>query len=302
MRKYLTSWAFFLLPVLVLFLFLEIYNRTRTANEIIAKQNLLTTKKDVVDYLIVGNSHGRDGINPLEISPNAVNVGIGGSTLFYVRHFLTKNLDELPDCRHIILNVSYQTLYYDMDGLPDTRKKYEFFHYMGADYHLDEFSFSRYSLLYAISFAGAIDNVLKDAKRKGLDYTSFAGYTAEDKTISPKLADMLSKERASRHHILMNEGMLEENLGYLEDIIELTRKRNIQVTVVTTPVSPTYKVYQKAVFKKYHKIIASLAAQKSFQYLDYSADKDFELQHFRDPDHLNRIGGDILSKKIKSAI
>jgi len=301
-KRYLTSWVLFLSPVLALFLFLEIYNRVRPANEIIAKQDLLTTKKDLVDYLIVGNSHGRDGINPLAISPNAVNACIGGSSLFYVRYFLGKNIDELPNCRHIILNISYHTLYEDMDSLPDTRKKYEFFHYMGAAYNLDEFSFSRYSLLYAISFSGAIDNVLKDTKKKGLDYTSFAGYTGEDKTMSPTLADIQSKERASQHHILMNEGMLDENLGYLEDIIDLAKKRNIELNIVTTPVSPTYKAYKKSEFKKYKDMLASLAAKGGFQYLDYSEDKDFELQYFRDPDHLNKTGGDILADKFKHAL
>lgn len=302
MKKYLTSSVLFALPILVLFLFLEIYNRTRPANEIIAKQHLLTSKKDVVDYLIVGNSHGRDGINPLELSPNAVNACIGGNTLFYVRHFLEKNLDELPNCRHIILNVSYQTLYYDMDSLPDTRKKYEFFHYMGAAYHLDEFSFSRYSLLYAISFSGAMDNLLKDVRGKGSDYTSFVGYTAGKSAIRPESADELSKERVSRHHILMNEGMLGENLGYLGGIIDLAEKRNIQLTLVTTPVSPTYKAYEKPEFKKFHTILASLAAENSFQYLDYSTDKDFKLEYFIDPDHLNQAGGDLLSDKIKRAV
>lgn len=299
MKKYLSSWVLFLLPILVLFLFLEIYNRTRSNNEIIAKQNLLASKKELVDCLIVGNSHGRDGINPLEISPNSVNACIGGSTLFYVGHFLNKYLDELPNCKSVILNASYQTLYYDMDSLPDTRKKYEFYHYMGANYHIEEFSWSRYSLLYAISFSGAINNVIKDLKGKGKDYASYVGYTPSSKTIPPKLADEQCKERAAKHQILMSETVLEENLNYLDDIIDLVEKKNMKLIVLTTPVSPMYNKYKKSPFKNYTSILKSLADKKSFAYLDYSNDTDFNMQHFRDPDHLNELGGELLSRKIK---
>lgn len=291
----------FLVPVLLLFLFLEFYNQYRSKNEILAKQNLIESKKDDIDLLVVGNSHGRDGINPLTISENGVNACIGGSILYYNKHQLSTYLAELPNCEKVLLNISYQTLFYDMDSLPNAQKKYEFYHYTGAAYQLERFNFSRYSLLYAMSIKGAINNVIKDFKGGGIDYEKFNGYGGASSTNSNP-TEKACKDRAEQHLTLMNKNMLDENLSYLKDIASLVKEQNKDLILITVPVSPSYRKHLKDPLNQYTRILKHFADNNGIQYLDYSSDHNFNMNHFRDPDHLNRIGGELFSKELKKAL
>jgi len=302
MAIFIKRFIIFLLPIILIAGSLEIYLKNRTdQNEILAKLELVEQNKDAT-MIFVGNSHGRNAFIPELIEQKSINLCIGGSTSFYNLKLLETVVEKMPELKHIVYNISYQTLFYDLDSLPDKKKIYEFYHYLGVDAGVDKYSSDYFSILSTIGFNKAIGSCLHDLRAEKANLIETNGYNEEASEISVKKVEKLSIQRVVNHHKLMNPDKLAHNLDQLEAIENLAKKHDINIVYVILPVVGLYRSEMESPFDSY-----ALKAEKfasDHDRLVYNLADSLELDdtHFVDPDHLNHKGAYVISNYLSQAL
>ncbi len=302
MNRFLLRLAVFSSVVLFLLIGLEVYSRIRSENHLLAKQSMLDEYKSDIEVLIVGNSHIRNGLDPTQMEKKALNMAFGGSEIFYDWSIVEENLEHLPNCKQLILGVSYHTLPGNLDDEGKLGKRYELYHYTGFNYKLDlnSFDMRNHSVVYTIEPSGALDNVIKDltSNNRGEIYKN-KGYTPYNSIINEDILDLNAKLRISNHHKFMKKDKMDENLEYFRRIYELCKKNDVELFVVTPPVTSVYESLQKEEFRDFTKRIGELSIQKGFGYLNCRSMKNvYHNGLFKDSDHLNKDGARIFTKQV----
>jgi len=260
MSSFVNRFLLFLIPIVVVCIGLEIYLHKRTSqNEILAKLELLDLHSDA-SVIFVGNSHGRNAFIPDKFDAEAINLCIGGSTSFYNLKLLERAVEQLPKLEYVVYNVSYQTLYYDLELLPNSRKLYEFFHYLGADAGIDKYSPDYFSILSTIGLKKAILNISKDISSDRVSLLETTGYKEEKREISYSELEESAAKRISAHHKIMNKNKFEANINLLQDIESLLSKHNIKLVYVILPVLESYEAQEKDPFDKFAAHTAKIAS------------------------------------------
>jgi hypothetical protein len=295
----------FLIPIILICLGIEYYNKTRIGNNVIAKLQLIETYGDSLNTLIIGNSHGRNGLVSKEFNGSCINVSIGGSSVFYSKEVFKRVLDKNKSgsLKNLILTVSYQTLFKDLKGSSTEDKRYEFYHYLGADLDLPKsFDLRKYSIIKTISFHAAAKNIWNDLRGNPTKVYDNFGYTPSTKRVDSMAVMTKATERISIHHDLMSKEplFLKESLEDLEVILKMATERNINVFVVTTPVTPAYYSLEIEPYKHFSQKVDSLTNLYSFRYIDYNQ-RDIlkDSKYFKDSDHLNKWGAEIFTAEVK---
>ena len=126
-----------------------------------------------------------------------------GSSFFYEKYVLEKYLAKLPNCKTILLTGSYHTLHYNMSNENYTKRRYEYFHYLGADYKLPSFDWQKIFLVNAISFSGAMTNLLRDFKSPKKELWKKQGYIGSEDVIDKTKINFLAEKKIEKHHELI---------------------------------------------------------------------------------------------------
>ncbi len=295
----------FFIPVVLFCAGIEYYNKTRIGNNIIAKLKLIDDYSDSLNTLIVGNSHGRNGLISAEFKGVCVNAAIGGSSVFYSKEVFKRALEknESGTLKNLVLTISYQTLFKDLHDESTEDKRYEFYHYLGADLDLPRsFDLRRYSIIHTISFHAAMENVWNDLRSNPREVYENGGYTPTSRRVDSSAASGMAKERIAIHHGLMSSEsrFLEESLTDLEDILKLARQYNISVYIITTPVIPEYYALEEEPFKSFSNRLAGIADRFNVEYVDYNKRGILKKhEYYKDPDHLNKWGAAIFTQEVK---
>ena len=287
--------------VIFTLIFLELYNRDRRQNELISKQEILEQNSKDIEVLIVGNSHIRNGVVPKLFSKHAVNAAFGGSSLFYDKFMVEKYLKELPNCEILVIGVSYHTLATDLDRKATLAKRFELYHYLGARYKLDSnpLELRNYSILFTIKPAGAIENVLKDMSSKNpKSIYENLGFTPFTNQIGEKKLKINAPIRIGQHHNQMKTSVINENISYLKGIANFTAEKKVKLIVVTPPVTDLYHSLKLPEFSGFSQIVDSLSQTLGFEYIDFSNSNLFSRQMFKDSDHLNLKGANLLTTQL----
>lgn len=304
MKDFLGEIIVFLLPVLLLMTGLEGYNRVRKGNEIIAKKSLLADTTLGTQLVILGNSHGKDGIDPREFTTPAVNACMSGMPLSYSQ-FVLENL--LPNtCEQVILNVSYQDLYRKENAPEWTNKRYELYHYLGASQALknQRLDWRNYSVLASIGFRKGWKNMLMDlhGSQRQKDLYERKGQTPRNEQMNQARSTELSKIRIALHHDLMDVSEFDRQIIVLEQIVAYCKSNNIRITLLTLPVSASYLVQQIEPYVNFRSILDEFAEERQINYFDFTRMSEFQVDHFSDPDHLNEKGSELLMQKMKDTL
>lgn len=274
---------------------MEGYLRNRTSrNEILAKLELVKNNKDA-ELIFIGNSHGRNAFIPDSFDQKAINLCIGGSTPFYNTELIKSVIHNLPDLKYIVYNVSYQTLFYDLDALPDQKKKYEFYHYLGADSGIKKGSIDYFSILSTIGLKKAIQNIKTDFSTQELSLMETKGHKIESGTITSIQTNQAIENRIRAHHSLMNIETVRFNSYQLALLEEITKSSGIKIIFVLLPV---VEEYNRLIIKPYHQYasqIENLANDHNQLFLNLADSIQLDHTHFVDPDHLNEKGAKVIS-------
>ena len=277
---------------------MEFYLRNRVnQNEILAKKALVQEYKNT-QTIFIGNSHGRNAFIPQLIDSSALNLCIGGSIAYYDAYFFKEVLKELPKLKYLIYNISYQTLYYDLELLEDKRKKYEFFNYLGVDAGVRKSSPNNWSTLCTIGLYGGVQNLISDYFGENTDWAQTMGYKPESEMIDLDKIQESAQARLSIHHSIMSQQELPDNLACLQAMQDLADANDVKIIYILLPVIKAYQDGWDYKYKDFERLSKQFADENNATLINLSDSLKLTDHHFVDPDHLNSIGAQKVSEFI----
>ena len=301
-KTFLKNLFLFSIPLILIALVLEVYLRNRTSqNEILAKLELINQNKNA-ELIFIGNSHGRNAFIPEKIDQNSINLCIGGSTPFYNTELIKSVIPDLPNLKYIVYNISYQTLFYDLDSLPDEKKKYEFYHYLGADPGIKKGSIDYLSILSTIGLKKAVNNVTSDFSSQEISLLETKGHKIEYGNIATENTAEIIANRIEAHHKLMNIKKVAYNTSQLSILEETVAPSGIKIIYVILPVVEEYITLMKKPYDQFATQMENFTKDRKHLFLNIADSLKLDHTHFVDPDHLNEKGANEVSSVLSELI
>ena len=290
MRRLYLKIALFLLPLLLVWLALEVFYRQAPNNYSYKDQQLQKVAPDV-QTLIMGDSHAFYGINPAYFKDPTFNLSNISQSLLTDELLLEKHIANLPALKTVFINISYFTLSAKDNALESNWRKYFYHHNMGIT--APSISFwnpQRYSMALIQRFDKSMALVQKYHENYTIVNATPLGYGMQDPSNIVKDKDAISFVIANKHED--NSLDFKRNTARLQRIIALCKKYEVAVVLLEMPVYPTY--YNLLDTEKKEKIKSVLTTLSRVNdtvfYLDLSTDPLFEKQDLRDADHLTNSG------------
>ena len=262
-----------------------------------------------LDYAFFGDSHIVDALNPIYIN-NSFNFGSAGEdyieTYYKIRKIIEKDRirinnfilqidrhtlsNKLRTNNRLFMNLMYYSQFIPLNQIAELKEK------------------DRFSLLLEINLPIAGKGIeIIDFFKSPPDLTPITlGWNnrTEDFSLGEKENYTLTR---IRDHFIDNDLVLdsinEKSLEYFCKILEIAKENNIKIILIKYPVS---KEYDKGLKKNnisienYYNELFNKINNVTLNYilLDYYDDFFEHLEYFSDPDHLNFVGSEILSKKV----
>lgn len=269
------------------------------------KHNWLTAHAEDVGTLILGSSHTFYGIDAKELDRSehdrAFNLAMVAQTYRYDRYLLTHY--DFRRLHTLIIPFSYFSLYEDFESMPDERYlaiRYRI--YMDCDIH-SRFSEYGMEVFRAKGTKQRIELFLKkqecnwDAHGTGTSFTYKSRNTPWDDGVVT----------AANNTYYPDTSLVSLNKRYLSEIFDICHERNIDVFLITTPVSTTFKQHQDKEQDSINSNVLRelLKEHPKVHYHDFSSDKRFADRDYHDSHHLSDYGQrkftNILQQLIKKA-
>ena len=124
-------------------------------------------------------------------------------------------------------------------------------------------------------------------------------FTAE-KSLDLNITGIISSKR----HTIDNLSLLKENHATLKKIIELCKRRNINVLLFTPPAYKSYRenLNQNQLERTKKNAVEVADSFENCYYFNFIENSGFTENDFYDADHLNNLGAEKLSKKLNNII
>lgn len=300
-KIFLKKSLLFLIPLILVWISIEVFyrfvpnNYSQKANEI---KNNYNSK-----ILVLGNSHAFYGINPDYFDAETYNFSNISQSLYFDELLLEKHLEKFSNLKYVILTIDYFTLSQVDDSSEDIWRKYYYEQYMDLNVPLiTRFDPKSYSLTLTRNLEMNIDLIKNYAKKKTLIEGNSKGW-AKKTGINPEFNNL----ETAIDVVKKNEDGLSDfavNIKRSERMIKMCSKRNINVVMVTMPVTSYYaSLVNKNKLKKLYADCEQLALEnKNSIYINLFQSKDFQNDDFYDTDHLNEKGAEKCSKIINNVI
>jgi hypothetical protein len=299
MKRLFIRLIIILLPFLVIFLVIE-YKASRLLNSYAQKKYAVEEQAPTLNVLVLGSSHALDDINPDFFSCKGYNLSNVSQSLFYDTRLCLKYLDRMPDLKGVIITMSYFSLFYELNNLPENWRDYFYFRYYGIRFptlSLADPKIFSYTALYTRDFISAMMFSKLNNKDEFGDIQPNGWKKVGAPADSVAISDSTGREHALFHHSLVRMNNLKKNVEYLRELLTELRRRNIRVCFVTTPVYQTYsKHLNPFVLHANQNIIRGLCREFSASCFNYSDDPRFPKSDFSDNDHLNVAGAEKFSR------
>ena len=118
MKKFILKTIFFLLPILVLAVIMEVALRA-IPNDYKQKRSYMDSHLDEIEVLVLGSSHSLYGINPKYFSQKTYNMAYVSQSLDLDYKILEKYGNEFKNLNVIIVDISYFSLYSTLETGPE---------------------------------------------------------------------------------------------------------------------------------------------------------------------------------------
>lgn len=266
------------------------------------KHYWLAAHAEEVGTLVLGSSHTFYGIDAKAFyhgkKDKGFNLAMVSQTCRYDRYLLTHY--DFSNLHTLILPYSYFTLYEDFESMPDERyMAIRYRAYMGCDLHrrLSEYGLevmSSKSVKQRIKLFCEKNECYWDSCGTGANYTYNTRPTPWDDGIIT----------ASNNTYYPDTSLVALNKEFLTDIMQMCKDRHIDMFLITTPVSPTFKNHQSKQQDSINTSVlkALLKAYPEVHYHDFTEDKRFADRDFYDSHHLNTDGQEKLTCIINNLI
>ena len=286
----------FFLPLFFLVGYIE-YKLQNISNIYNTKHDYFEKQKKNIDVLILGNSQAFLGVNPEYLSCKAFNLAHFAQSLHYDKKLTEMHLNEMPDLKYVLIEMSYFSLWYQVNKSPFHWRDYYYYHFwntpLGRKDFLDIRTFS-YTALYNINNVKIFaKNKFKTKYMEGGDIAPNGWYYYSfPKSKAPNvLTELDGIFKISYNNQMIKPELLKDNIKLLSNFINELQKKNIQVILFSTPVHYNYsKLFKNQIQKKNQMVIDSICHKFNLKYLDYTYDKRFTTNEFFDCDHLNTEG------------
>ncbi|NLV53944.1 MAG: hypothetical protein GXY64_11885 [Bacteroidales bacterium] len=294
MKKFLLKIFIFSLPWLILLALAEVYVES-LPNIARYKHSWMLQHGDEVTTLILGHSHTLYGVRPDVLGKGTFSLAQQSQSLRYdaylLKHYPLKNL------RKIILPFSYSSLWEDFEHQPG--EKYQAMRYriyMDCDIHP---RISWYG--FEIMSMPAVREKLKSLYTPAQNGWDSLGW-GNDYTLQTREKPWDNGKIRAEKNTYKDTSIIPLNEGFLREIFEECRKRDIKVILLNTPVSPNFRKWEDRRQVNINQQILSelLKTYPEVDYLDWEDDPRFCDEDFYDGDHLNSEGAKKLTRFIKS--
>lgn len=303
MRKFITRFILFLLPILLLAIGLEVLLRD-IPNDYKFKKNYLDQHAGEIETLILGSSHSFYGLDPTYFSTKTFNAGYSSQTLDLDYLIFKKYRDELKHLKTLLLPISYGTLWMKMeDSVESWRIK---------NYHIYYQLNNSGSIKYNFEISGNqlpanLSRIYAYYVKKQSDLTSnqfgwgttYQSIHARDLIETGKSAALLNKINIYDQKHIANH---QEILLKLNEIIQWCNNHGVNVLLYTPPAYETYRINSNA---NQLNITLALVQQlikenKNCYHINLLNDPLFKAEDFYDANHLSELGAKKMSIKINS--
>lgn len=248
-------------------------------------QNLDVNKLKLT-HLYIGNSHTINlGTYTNDSNAFVGNFGYQGLDLFKTFALLRKWIPQMKQLKYVYLGLDYEVLGQNQSLSGEEYLDRQFFKYTDTLYkfNVSNVLMSKSNFFRAnrdLSYLFKSSSVKKDA-------TNFIPLD----TKKGNLNDAGCKKRAREHSLIkFKKNLLNENLAYLNEIIQICKKQHVELILFNSPKTSCFRNYvvQENV-QLAHSKIDSLLQVNQLHYYDYYSSKDFVDSDFKDYDHLNLI-------------
>ena len=296
MKKFIIKLLLFLLPILSIGIILEVLLR-QIPNDYKFKKEYLDKYADKIEVLILGSSHSFYGINPTYLDYKSFNVGNLSQTYKYDLAILEKYESKLQNLKHLVLPISYFSLFDKLEEKQDWRTSY----YV-INYGFPSPSIKDYSKLVS----NKLDINLELIKRYyiyGRENSLSSGEGWARRFYFGNKQDLdITGMKAAKAHTANTFSNFQENLNTLNSIIEFCKINGIKIYLFTPP---TYNTYSEALDKRQLDLTIETANELSRKYdhvvyFNWMNEATFTSMDYFDADHLNKIGSKKLTLKINS--
>lgn len=296
MRRFLLKLCCFALLVLAVAAGFEAYVESQP-NIARYKHEWMLKHSNEVETLVLGHSHNLYGICPELLGAHAFNLAQHSQTYRY-DDYLLKHY-PMPRLKMVILNFDYFQLWEDFEHNPQQdflAIRYRI--YMDCDIHP---RFSKYG--FEVMSLPLVQKNLQSLYMPRQNRWSRLGQGMEY-TKEAREEDWDNGQKRAEGNTYTDSTFVTSNEGFIRDILDYCRKRHIQVILLNTPVSDTFRQHEdnRQVAINHRVLRRLLNAYPEVTYLNFEDDKRFVADDFYDADHLNHEGATKLTAIVKETI
>ena len=306
MGNFLKKVTAFLIPLLIIFIFLEI-KLSHIPTYLLQKKLFIESQIDEIEIISTGLSYG-NSINPEFIDRKAFNFFHDAQDLYYDIQLINKYIERMPNLKLIILPISYFSLEYRMESSPWIWRApfYKFIYDIPPSNAISNFNpiFYSYTLAYgwrevqnyiSTDFVSKIDKVM---------YRTGWREVGNEGIVDSKESDRFGWQSAEYYETsLMQIKNISFNMKLLENFIKGCNNKNIKVIFITPPVFHNFYDYVNPTkYAIMQSNINLLVKKYDLFYFNYFTDKRFTADDFYSVDHVNNYGAAKLSKIINEEI
>ena len=300
MKKFIKRVIYFLIPILLCLICLEITLR-KIPNDYKYKSEYITNYSSQIETLILGSSHSFYGVNPYYMSPNTFNNAHVSQSLNYDYQILMSRSTNWGELKKIYLPISYFSFWSDLRNDSESWRSKFYYHAYDIDDNIsfqDKFFVTqqfRISIrhFYNFIFKGK-DHILCNNLGWGL------GYDSKKSTNNLEISGLSASKRHTRNNIYSNENkdIFSKNIWYLNQISNWAKTNGVEVIFFTPPAHISYinnlNPEQLSITRNTVRNISD--KYDNCNYIDLMESSFFEKNDFYDADHLNEKGAKKLSK------
>jgi hypothetical protein len=256
-------------------------------------RSVLENCPEEIDFLILGDSHAQNGIDPNFLNGNNFNFASSGETYFFCLQKLNFILANNKKVNHLILTLSPHNIDKKIDSLWVINEN-NFIAKTSSYFPLINFNefllFSRslnpnYTLYSSIASSIASESIYQIERAAILKKSPFlGGFTPNEKKLEPSsVKPTISKGLSEFSEIQIN---------YLNQIIDLCSKNNIPLTLINIPTFHGQELNTE-IFSK---------LKTPYSYLNMGPTFNNFPDYFADSNHLNPTGAELFSKALNDSI
>lgn len=288
------------MPLLVLLIAIEILLQS-IPNNYKVKSNYIDKHSEVIETLILGNSHTYYGLNPEWMSERTFNMSNVSQSLDIDLDILNHYLPKMPQLKTVVIRLSYDSMF---ETLSKTDEHWRYKDYaLYTDIPL-KYSRKHHSEILSISFKENLKRIYKYYLKSEASVTCNPLGWGMDAHSSQAKDLYKNGALVAKKHTATSKNLFDDNFKTLKEIADLCSQNKVDVIMVTPPAFESY--YLNLNYQQLEATVNTgleLANQYDhvsyYNFLEYWR---FDREHFFDADHLNERGALLFSKMINDII